>query len=612
MEKKLSTVIMILILLSILGASPVGMGVSSSLTYENSEVESQVITNISIEGDEDLKDFASEKGLNGTGSDDDPFLLENSTIDGMDENYSVLLEEIELHFVIKNCKIYNSSSAGIKIDGVSNFTLENSVVKGVADGDGISIESSENIMIKDSSISENDKGIFLGEEANNNTITTNNISDNDRWGVHISNSNSNHNLIYHNIFYQNGTRPQARDEGENQWNQEERGGNYWSDYEERYPNANESTMTGIWDTSYEIEVNNSDGNPLISPIGPPTNFRARTVRDEYIEITWNPPRYSIRHPVEEIILYRSEERKNLSLSESVYRKMNSSVQLFRDENITEGEEYHYGLRASNGKYVSVMSEIDSAEPDTDRPEINRENQYPRVGAKEVPINATIEVEFDEEMDEDSISISVEDAEGEEVEGELYGEGTEFSFEITENLSYDTAYSVKVNGSDIAKNWMESPYTWSFTTVSDTGTIIGRIVNEEGEPLDNVQIYVDDDHQTSTYPSGEFQIEVPSGNVTLEVSSEGYEDKEIEIHINQSEEKEIEDIVLKEREGIISRWFWPLALAGGGILLLGIIALVISFYHWEEEEPPLDEDIYDEEYEDITAEEFESWWEDEDS
>jgi len=605
MGKELSTIVIILILLSVLGGSTQVIGGSDSLSYVNSNLESEEIENISIRSNDALREFADEKDLSGNGSEENPYLLANYTIDGMGDDYGVYLEDTELHFVIKNCKIYNSSESGIKINGVSNFTLENSIVKSYSDTpDGINIISSENIVIKSSSIYENDKGISLRDGANNNTITNNNISNNADRGVHIEGSQDN--LIYHNIFFKNEN--QARDDGDNQWDQGEKGGNYWSDYEDLYPKANESIYTGIWDTPYEIfsENDNEDEYPLISPIGPPTNVEARPVRDEYVEVSWDEPLYSIRYPVEEIIIYRGEEEDNLS----VYEDISSSAGEFRDENVTEGNTYYYGLTASNEKYVSVMSEVQSAQPDTTRPEV--EDHYPMYDDEEVPINATIEVEFSEEMDENSIQISVEDDEGEKIEGNLSGKDTKFYFDPHENLSYETTYHVAVTGSDIAANELESPYTWSFTTVSDTGMVRGRVINEEGEPLENVRIYVDEENHTFTNASGGFQLEVPSGDITLEISKDGYQDREIEIQVNQSEEKEIEDIILNEQEGIISRWFWPLALAGGGILLLGMIALFMFFYHWEEEEPALDEDIYDIDYEDVDQEEFESWWEDEDS
>ncbi len=650
MEKELSILIILLISLSVFCFPMLGIGLSGSPYIENSGSEGGLLGNVTIESDEGLEDFVEDKELPGDGTEENPYVLYNYTIDGTGDNYSVYLENTELHFVIKNSKIYNSSEACMKINNVSNFTFENSVVKNSTYGveiessdnvtiksssiydlnstglniesserldirgakiyniteNGLNIESSEDIIIENSSISENERGIYLQNGANNNTITNNNISNNN-WGIRILESNNN--LIHHNIFFENNI--QAHDEGDNEWDDREVGGNYWSDYENRYEDANESENIGIWDTPYEIEVNNSDNNPLISPVGPPINVKAQPVRAEYVNITWDSPLYSIRYPVEEIHLYRGEEEDNLTF----YERLNLTSQVFRDENVSEDKTYFYGLVASNEKYDSVMSEVQRAQPDTTSPEV--QHYYlvdDRLFEKddEVPINATILLTFSEEMKKDSVSISIEDEDGEDIKGDLYGEETEFYFEPYENLSYETTYHISVNGSDKASNWLESPYTWSFTTISDTGMVGGRIINEEGEPLENVRIYFDEENQAFTDSSGKFQIEVPSGNVTLEISKDGYQDKEIEIQVNQSEEKEIGDIILREQEDIVTRWFWPMALAGGGILLLGLIAFIISFYNWEEEEIPPDEDIYDIDYEDVDQEEFESWWDDENS
>ena len=43
-------------------------------------------------------------------------------------------------------------------------------------------------------------------------------------------------------------------------------GNYWSDYEDRYPNAKELDGSGIWNTPYFINENNQDNYPLVAPI----------------------------------------------------------------------------------------------------------------------------------------------------------------------------------------------------------------------------------------------------------------------------------------------------------------------------------------------------------
>jgi len=40
-------------------------------------------------------------------------------------------------------------------------------------------------------------------------------------------------------------------------------GNYWSDYEEKYPNATEIDGSGIWDTPYVMDENNQDNYPIV-------------------------------------------------------------------------------------------------------------------------------------------------------------------------------------------------------------------------------------------------------------------------------------------------------------------------------------------------------------
>jgi hypothetical protein len=44
-------------------------------------------------------------------------------------------------------------------------------------------------------------------------------------------------------------------------------GNYWDDYEEKYPDAEEIDSTGIWDTPYSIyKEYNKDIYPLMEPL----------------------------------------------------------------------------------------------------------------------------------------------------------------------------------------------------------------------------------------------------------------------------------------------------------------------------------------------------------
>jgi hypothetical protein len=43
------------------------------------------------------------------------------------------------------------------------------------------------------------------------------------------------------------------------------GGNYWSDYLTMYANATEIDSSGVWNTPYVIDANNTDHYPLVKP-----------------------------------------------------------------------------------------------------------------------------------------------------------------------------------------------------------------------------------------------------------------------------------------------------------------------------------------------------------
>ena len=77
------------------------------------------------------------------------------------------------------------------------------------------------------------------------------------------------NTIYHNNFINNPT--QAYDGSFNSpfsvntWdNDYPSGGNYWSDYQSKYPSATEIDNSGIGNTPYIIDPNNTDRYPLLN------------------------------------------------------------------------------------------------------------------------------------------------------------------------------------------------------------------------------------------------------------------------------------------------------------------------------------------------------------
>jgi parallel beta-helix repeat protein len=105
------------------------------------------------------------------------------------------------------------------------------------------------------------------------TIANNNCTNN-RNGIGIKSSNSN--LIYLNNFINNNYNAYS-EESTNSWNSTEKItytyngstytnylGNYWDDYEEKYPDAEEIDSTGVWNTPYQID-GDRDKYPWMEP-----------------------------------------------------------------------------------------------------------------------------------------------------------------------------------------------------------------------------------------------------------------------------------------------------------------------------------------------------------
>ena len=160
---------------------------------------------------------------------------------------------------------------GIKLDTYTKSTTKNNTV-------------TNNI------ISNNNYGIYLyGAYAWNieNTIVRNTVANN-HLGVYCDRAYSN--KIYHNNFIDNTQQVHIPESGyANFWDDGyPSGGNYWSDYEERYPNATEIDGSGIWDTPYVIDENNQDNYPLMEPwsLKPSSPVEATQELIETIE-TWN-------------------------------------------------------------------------------------------------------------------------------------------------------------------------------------------------------------------------------------------------------------------------------------------------------------------------------------
>jgi len=134
------------------------------------------------------------------------------------------------YFTIQECKIENWKQINLNINNMlyCNVT-QNSILN----------SSTQGISVRD---------------LENSNFVNNFISGNSDEGMRLENDVF-HNKIYHNLFVDNmGDRgePQATDSSStNQWDDGEGTGNYWSDYQERFPDA--VSYNGLrWETPYEL------------------------------------------------------------------------------------------------------------------------------------------------------------------------------------------------------------------------------------------------------------------------------------------------------------------------------------------------------------------------
>ena len=145
---------------------------------------------------------------------------------------------------------------------VRAFTIQNSGRIYGWEGGGIYMTNSNRNNIVENTIINTQYGINL-RNSTKNTIIGNTMIENDV-GIQFLDEYSSDSTIYHNNFIDNGWQVNSFAASNNTWdNGYPSGGNYWSDYEERYPNATEIDNSGIWNTLYVIDENNQDNYPIV-------------------------------------------------------------------------------------------------------------------------------------------------------------------------------------------------------------------------------------------------------------------------------------------------------------------------------------------------------------
>ncbi|MFX0100144.1 MAG: nitrous oxide reductase family maturation protein NosD [Candidatus Hodarchaeota archaeon] len=156
---------------------------------------------------------------------------------------------------------------GIPDPNSFNTTIENNTIIGYKVG--ILLNDANQTLVKDNTMIDNGIGLLI-ENSNYSVIVGNLFENNTNYGIKTNRSSTN-NSIFANIFMNNnnGSIQAFDDVGTNYWQDENGTGNYWSDYEARYPDA--SSDGEIWSIPYVIDggLNVADGGPKVYPVDDP-------------------------------------------------------------------------------------------------------------------------------------------------------------------------------------------------------------------------------------------------------------------------------------------------------------------------------------------------------
>jgi parallel beta-helix repeat protein len=121
-------------------------------------------------------------------------------------------------------------------------------------------------------------GIAL-DSSSGDVVSGNSFTANNGGGVVLFSSSGN--SIFHNDFWNNVPQAQASSNSSNAWDDGyPSGGNYWSNYQTRYPSAIANDSSAIWNLPYDVASGNIDRYPLMAPFNS-------------FNVTWNNQTYPI-------------------------------------------------------------------------------------------------------------------------------------------------------------------------------------------------------------------------------------------------------------------------------------------------------------------------------
>ncbi|MGA1792634.1 MAG: right-handed parallel beta-helix repeat-containing protein [Thermoplasmatota archaeon] len=161
---------------------------------------------ITINGNSALQTRASSEGWPGSGSDVDPYIIQNYRIMASGAT-CISISNTDLHLVIRGCNLTVSSQAGILLSGSSNVRITENLI-GPNDADGIRLSNSpgnlidNNTMDADNIFVMNYNGIHLIGSSSGNLIRNNSIHRSENDGIRIEDTSTD-NVLSGNTLIEN-------------------------------------------------------------------------------------------------------------------------------------------------------------------------------------------------------------------------------------------------------------------------------------------------------------------------------------------------------------------------------------------------------------------------
>jgi len=145
-------------------------------------------------GDYTWEEASAETWCSGSGTLEEPYLIENVTIDGGNLANCITIKNSDKYFRIENCTVFNSGAgayeAGIHLDLAGNGTLINNNCS-FNNKNGMYLYGSDNTTVSENIANNNqDLGIYV-RGSDNTTISENTANNNQNLGIYVCGSDNN-------------------------------------------------------------------------------------------------------------------------------------------------------------------------------------------------------------------------------------------------------------------------------------------------------------------------------------------------------------------------------------------------------------------------------------